>query len=112
MIIDRNKVNLFKQCKLQMLIEVINAEGQENSNYEDCLRRFTHILSEFKVEGMQMLVFKHKEQDVQQSTLVHKSILTYKPPQSASTDNQNNEEKKSNERPQIPAFLTALAALF
>ena len=35
------------------------------------------ILGEFKAEGMQMLVFKHKEQDVQQSTLVHLSILTY-----------------------------------
>lgn len=39
-----------------------------------------YILAEFKAEGMQMLVFKHKEQDVQQNTLVHKSILTYRPP--------------------------------
>ena len=77
LLIDRDKVNHFKQNKLAKLIELIQHEGQPDCNFNDCLKRYMQILGEFKAEGMQMLVFKHKEQDVQQSTLVHLSILTY-----------------------------------
>ena len=109
MIIDRDKVNHFKQHRLQQLIDVIRAEGQPDSNYSDCLNRYIHILCDFKEEGMQMLIFKHKEQDVQQSTLVHKSIQTYRPP----SDEANSlEESKGEKPPRIPAFLIALASLF
>ena len=105
LIIDRDKVNHFKQHKLQQLIEVIRAEGEIDSNYADCFGRYMRILSEFKNEGMQMLIFKHKEPDVQQSTLVHKSIQTYRPPPS-------DEESKGEKTPRIPAFLMALSSLF
>ena len=70
---DRNKVNYFKQTKMQELIDAINNEG--NLPYEDILATTVKILSDFKAEGMQMLVFKHKEHDVQKNTLFLKSIL-------------------------------------
>jgi hypothetical protein len=73
---DRNKVNYFKQDKMQQLIDAINNENhQPPLPYDEILAITVKILTEFKVAGMQMLVFKHKEHDVQKNTLILKSIL-------------------------------------
>ena len=99
-------------------------------SYEVKLAQMKEILYEFQREGSQMLIFKHKEKDVQQNTLMHKAILCYDPPvdsetpmatpisaesfsQTSNEMGQNMQEKKDETKPlNIPPFLVALTDIF
>ena len=54
-------------------------------SYEARLVQMKEILLEFQREGSQMLIFKHKEKDDQQNTLMHKAILCCEPPLDSET---------------------------
>jgi hypothetical protein len=48
---------------MQELIAAIEDESTLTISYDENLARMNRILSEFKSEGMQMIIFKHKEDD-------------------------------------------------
>ena len=81
---DKQRVNYFKQQKLPHLVRVVLTS--QELPYEEKLAQITCLMGEFRDANMQTLIFKYRESDIQESTLLIKAILDFKPPAQSSTD--------------------------